>query len=330
VQISSNNLPGITLTAQSTPTNSEGTAIGGTGSTGYTATAHVELDSNGDVTASSEATLNDLALGQLVTVSDIDSTASEIFDNSTGKLTHTSSLSIGDISVPGLKIAIPKTTPTQVPVLGKLPGIPLPFGGTTIAAPQLGFVDGTFTVSLPFLGGATYALPFGVVAAALKAAGITATFEQPIVDGQSVVSSALVLKDTLPSLPKNLPITGPVPVTLTLGRATASFSGKPLVGEVPPAVSGATTPVGADTSPVGTASAPVTSLPGLGGEPGAVSAGEPPAQPPQVAGSTYLTARGLDLPDTSGIYLIIVGTAILGTIAAQALRVLGVKIRWNS
>jgi hypothetical protein len=326
----SSDLPGVTLTAQSTPTNSQATAMGGTGSTGYSATASVELDSSGDVTAAGDATFNDLALGGLVAISNVHSAASETLSNGSGQLTSSSSLTIGDISVPGLKLSIPKTTPTQVPVLGKVPGIPLPLGGMTIAAPDLGFENGTFTVSLPLLGGGTYAVPFGVVAAALKVVGITATFEQPIVKKQSIVSPALVLSMVLPSPPKNLPITGPVPVTLTIGRSTAEFSGQLLSAPVSTGSSIGSSPgtsigTGSSSSPgIGTGA-----LPGLGSIP------EGGGQPPQLAGTTqsgpeYLASQGLKLPDTADVYLIVVGAAIIGSIAAQALRVLGVRIRWNS
>jgi hypothetical protein len=327
--LQSNDIPGVTLTAESTPTNSQATAIGGTGSTGYSATASVELDSSGDVTAAGDATFNDLALGQLISVSNVHSSASETLTNGSGQLTHTESLTIGEISVPGLKLAIPKTTPTQVPVFGTIPGIPLPFGGMTITAPDLGFENGVFTVSLPLLGGGTYAVPFGVVATALKAIGITATFEQPIVKKQSVVSSALVLSTVLPSPPKNLPITGPVPVTVTIGRSTASFSGSLLNAPVSTApVTGTSLPGTSPGSsvPSGVGAGP---LPGLG----SVPAGQSPpelAGPPTNQGSDYLVAQGLKLPDTADIYLVVVGAAIIGSIAAQAFRVLGVRIRWNS
>jgi hypothetical protein len=325
----SNDIPGVTLTAQSTPTNSQATAIGGTGSTGYSATASVELDSAGNVTAAGDATFSDLGLGQLVSISNVHSAASEILNNGSGQLTHTSSLTIGDISVPGLKLAIPKTTPTQVPVLGKLPPIPLPFGGMTIDAPELGFENGTFTVSLPLLGSGNYAVPFSVVATALKAVGITATFEQPIVKKQSIVSSALVLSTVLPSPPKNLPITGPVPVTVTIGRSTAAFSGHLLSApeSTGPATGGSlpATSAGSSSSGVGAGA-----LPGLGAIPGDGAAPPELAGPPTQPGSDYLVSQGVNLPDTSDIYLVVVGAAIIGSIAAQALRVLGVRIRWNS
>jgi hypothetical protein len=336
-------LPGASLQAQASATQSQATAVGGTQGIGYTATAQVRLDKADDVIAAADATFNAVALGQLMTVSAVHSAASETFDNSSGTLTPESDLTIGHLAVPGLRLTLPKTTPGQLPVAGNIPTLPLPLGGTTLLAPDLGFENGTFTLALPLFGGAKFAVPFAVVAQGLSALGIEATYQQPIISKQRIVAAGLTFSAT-PVIPavKGVPVSGPVPTHLSFGRSSASFAGTVLIGEQPAAV-----PVGlAGGLPSGAVSgggeplagAPAAGLAGGPVLPATGSTGDAPVVPPVVArpsraaptSQRYLVAHGLALPDTSKLYLLIVGAAVLGSFAAQGLRVLGVRIRWNS
>jgi hypothetical protein len=331
----SRDYPGASLDAQATATQSQATAVGGTHGSGFSAFAQVRLDRSDDVIAEADATFNDVALGQLMTISNIHSAASETFDNGEGKLTPKSDLTIGHIAAPGLELTIPKSTPGEIPGAGSVPSLPVPLGGTTLAAPDLGFENGTFTIVLPLFGGAKYAVPFSVVAQGLKALGIEATYQQPIVKKQSIVAAGLTFS-AAPVIPtvQNVPVSGAVPTHLTFGRSSASFAGTVLIGQEPGLLPGSFdgTPSGTGDAPA--AVPPVTASTGLppvapvgdSSTAPALATGAPPASQSQ----GFLVAHGFALPDMANVYLLIVGAAVLGSLAAQGLRVLGVRIRWSS
>ena len=331
----SQDYPGASLDAQASAAQSQATAVGGTHGSGFSAFAQVRLTRSDDVIAEADTTFNDVSLGQLMSISNIHSAASETFDNGEGKLTPKSDLTIGHIAAPGLELTIPKSTPGDVPGAGAIPTLPLPLGGTKLAAPDLGFENGTFTIVLPMFGGAKYAVPFSVVAQGLKALGIEATYQQPIIKKQSIVAAGLTFSaaPVIPTVQK-VPVNGAVPTHLTFGRSSASFAGTVLIGQEPGLLPGSF-----DGTPIGTgdgvgAVAPTTGLPGLAPAGTAVGsttpdlAAGPQAAPPSSQG--FLVAHGLALPDMANVYLLIVGAAVLGSLAAQGLRVLGVRIRWSS
>jgi hypothetical protein len=185
----SQDVPGIALEAESGSSLARGRGVVGTD--GYGSSAIATVDRLADESVRSDAqTLAGATVLNYFQVTGVRSGATVVGDSSTGEITRTSHLSITRISVPGLSIPVPATTPAVAPAPmpgfeqfppPSFPPMPIPMGGTTLNEPELGFVDGTFVVTLPADGpsgpSSTYALPTGPVLKAFKAHGITMTFQ---------------------------------------------------------------------------------------------------------------------------------------------------------
>jgi hypothetical protein len=275
-------------------------------------------------------------------------------------MTLTSSLAIARISIPALKLTIPKTTPGSFPLPNPIPGLPqlpqpnlppmpLPLGGVTLTAPELGFQDGQFSVSLPLLGNRAFAVPAASVLSALKALGITLTYQAAQRTPTSIMAAQLTWETTIPAPPTNTYFNGPTDVKVSLGRASASITAAaaPAGGSVPGGSAldsgSGSSDTGLSTPGAGANATVATSAPdGLGagsGGPGSGSGSTATAQQPALASSHPVAAGGFGRrtlarrplqSNTRNLYLVVVIAGLIGTFATQALRLWGVRTRWNS
>jgi hypothetical protein len=330
----------------------------GTSGAGYTASAVAWQDPDATVHATASATMNVTQLGGLLTLSGVESSATEVMAPD-GTIQGTSSLTIGRIGIPGLRLTVPTSTPSavaipipipgvpQLPIL-KFPPIPIPFGGVTLSAPDIGFVDGVFTLTLPIGGKQTYALPAQAVLDAFKALGVTMTFQAAHKTATSIVAPALSIRTTLPAPPQNSYFNGPTPIEVTLGRSSASIQGTVTPGAGSSADVGGSTPsdTGGPTTPAdlgtgGTAGTPGT--PGTPGSPlssvGSSPSGAAPALATPTSGGralgpssrrTLAAARRSGLGSVFDLYLILLAVGVIGIVASQVLSYVGVRSTWKS
>lgn len=358
--------PGISLSADSQTQQATASALVGAGTTGGASRAQVvgpAVDGAG-LAARAGSSYTGIDVGGVFSIRGAASTASAVY-GADGKLALASSLRISDISVPGLKVTLPASTPTSVPIPVPIPGIPqlppitlpgvplpAPFGGATLDAPHLGFEDGYFTTTLPFLGSQKYLVPASSVLPALASAGVQVTYQAatPIRQGTQVVgviAPNLTFSTTLPAPPSNPGVNGPTTINLQLTRALASISGiasaPGIVGTLPgnPNLGGIDTVSGSVddgfTSGTGSGVAPAPGLglsasegtgtdrgPTLAGNSGAAT-GAPPFT--ALVGSVVPLSR-----ESLDIYLVLVAVAVIGlsVVGTGTLRVQGVRKLWNS
>jgi hypothetical protein len=278
------------------------------------------------------------------------STASEVLSPD-GTFTPTSSLSIGDITVPGLALTLPTTTPTAVGIPDPIPGIPqlprltfpaipIPLGGTTIMAPHIGLDDGQFTITVPFLGKPqVFALPAQTVLNFFKAAGINMTYEAAQTTPDSVVSPALTISTVLPSPPANDYFNGSTPVNIAIGYSSASIQGSVLPAPVSTddgsgvvGTSGNTGNTGASTFP---SSSPgfSSSFPSTGGSTtgsGSSATNSGTSTSPLASSSFEAVSNRTKLGSLFDLYFVLIAAAVVGIWAATFLRYLGVRTKWKS
>lgn len=327
------NQPGIGLRVVADEQRSEARADVGSDAIGFVAQSLVQT--SGDrVQAEAETELRGLSLGQLGSISGIRASASATMDSS-GNVELDHSLELAALRFPGLELTIPKETPTQIPLPNPIsgfpqlppiefPAIPLPLGGTTLIAPELGFRDGQFFVSLPLLGSASFAVPTEAVLDALAALGIRMSYQAPQETDTSIVGAVLSIETTLPAPPPGNPlgITGESTVRIDLGRVTASISGTPIPDpDVPPLDGGGGGFDASFDSPSFGSGEVSFPAPSAGG-------GAPVARPaaPELAATPIAIDRGDAMP----LYLLLLAAGIVGTATTQSLRYLGVRHRWTS
>jgi hypothetical protein len=348
------NYPGISLSSESQASQARANAVVGTSATGYTANAVAWQDPDSTVHATASATMNVNQLGGLLTLSGVQSSATEVM-NPDGSMQGTSSLSIGHLAIPALRITIPTTTPSVVnipiPIPGipqlpplKFPPIPLPFGGMTLNAPDIGFVDGVFTLTLPIGGKQTFALPAQTVLDAFKALGITMAFQPSHKTANSVVAAALTIHTVLPAPPHNAYFNGSTPIDITLGRSSASIQ-----GSVTPAGSSPVGPAGsADLGSTDLGVPPSSAA--LGGVTSSTDTGTS-ASPASLQSTPGVVSPSLATPRTAlrssprrvvtaghraglgsvfDLYLILLAVAVIGIVASQVLSFVGVRSSWKS
>lgn len=356
--------PGITLHADSQANQAQSLATVGSGSPGAVSRAQVvnSSASGQGLTARATATFTGLGVGGVFTLAGGLSSAKATYSGD-GSIKVESDLRFADLAVPGLRIQLPASTPTSMPIPVPIPGapqlpplnlpgvpIPAPFGGALIATPHLGFENGYFTVELPFLGPQKFLVPASSVLPALAAFGITMTYQAatPIVqNGKTVgvLAPGAVISTTVPAPPQNQAYNGPTHVKMTIGRSVASLSDI-AGGSAVDDGSGAGGTVTSD---------PVSGAPDLGGGSASGDSGSPsltgsqtgqlplggdvtgPALAgdggaPQVAGQAgpaFATRAALGR-DAMNIYLALVAVAAIGTLAAGAVRLQGVRLAWTS
>jgi hypothetical protein len=351
--------PGLTLHAESGPFSTIGQAIFGTDASGATSDARVEEEDDGSVTSTSDTKANTLQIGPTFTVSDFHTSALATADGTDGKVRRNTTTSIGRIFAPGLVLTFPAQTPGSLPdapitIPGAptppapppLPVLPIPAGGKTFVAPDIGFVDGYFTMTLPTDGisgapGNKYVVPSAPVISAFKASGLTMTFQAPQELDNGVVSGAVTFDYTAAAPPQNPGVNGPTRVRQSTGAAVATVTLRPLnsgsavtdAGTGSAGTSGATAGGGSPTG-VDSAAAP-GGVPALGQLP---STGTTPldtvdlvpAAGTSQGGSSTIAFAGFSTNSINALYLVVAAIALGGLAVATALRVMGVRSRWTS
>ncbi|MGQ0626050.1 MAG: hypothetical protein ACT4PP_15560 [Sporichthyaceae bacterium] len=333
--------PGIELSAVSRSTSTVADAV--VGSSGAGALAHSEIDesADGSVVALASTSSPLTVLGPLVSLKGFESMV-RVTADSTGSLTRQSSFSIDEISVPGLVLKIPEQSPSSfpIPIPFPIPGVPapdpipappfpFPMGGETISEPKIGFIDGFFTISLPFAGATQkYALPAEPVMAAFKAQGVTLNYTAAQKTKTGLLGGVFTVQYTFPAPPDNPFYQGPTPATFIVGSADASVDRKaattaaaapviaPDVAEVLPA----------DPAPIiDAALAPAVAEVGLPAPAAVPTVDLVPASPAQSGDTAEFVAAGLPAftgSDFSAIYLGLIGVAV---VALATVAVVGIK-----
>lgn len=222
----SQDLPGVSLQAESAASRARGQGVIGFDGYGSSATATVERLSD-DRVRSDARTLAGATVLNYFQITGVSSSASVTGDPATGEVSRSSHLSITRINVPGLSIPVPAIPPGSAPPTPlTIPPLPVPTGGTTLHEPELGFVDGTFVVTMPAdaPGGPTtkYAVPSGPVLDALKQQGITMTFQSPQDFATGVVAPTVSFAYTVQSPPQNQFYNGSTVVSVVFGRSIAA------------------------------------------------------------------------------------------------------------
>jgi hypothetical protein len=254
-------VPGIALHAESGKASASSRATVGAPGSGFDSLARVDQLIDGDV-RSSASSLGGVNLVNFLKLSGVESWAEATAESGSGTVIRSSYLAINRIVVPGLSVTIPKESassfalPIPIPGAGQLPvtefpPIPYPAGGETIPAPEIGFVNGTFTYTPPAPSGkpTTYAIPAQLVLDGLKQAGVTVTYQATQETPNGIIAPALTFAFRIPALPDNPGFNGPTDVAYSVGRSLASVSLTPAITDL-----GGSTPTGA--TPGGLAPAP--------------------------------------------------------------------------
>ena len=328
--------PGITLHAESGDFTTQASSIAGQPGSGASANARIDEFRQGDVIATATTGADSVKLGPYGTLSDVRSLATVKADGLSGKLTRTSSSSIGRISFPGLTFTVPKQSPGAVPIPVPIPGVPnqapievppfpFPGGGQTFHNPDLGIQDGFFVVTQPQDGTVQkYAVPSGPVLEGLKSLGITMRFQAPQETATGIIAGAYIFSYTIPAPPPNPYFTGASEVTQSTAYALASVNLTPIVAD------------GVGSTPVtptgGVDAAGLPSTVDAAGLPGVVDAGAVPTVPlTPVAGASgtpsislvgFKVGLGLD-----SLYLSVAALALLGLLGFAGTSWLGVRSR---
>lgn len=354
------NFPGVSLHAESGASLAAAKATVVSDPTGLTSRSRVEILADGSMKSSADFSADAVQLGGLVKLHGVKTHVSALADAFSGELTRSSELSIGRISIPALNLRLPEalppsiSVPVPVPGLPQLPPIPLPplpipaVGGMQLQDPTIGYTNGQFHLTLPFLGNQVFALPTEVLTQALEPLGISLTVMPAEASTTGVIGSALTIETTLPAPPENPLINSPTFLSVTLGTSRANADLRPSLeteGFVLPGVDLA-------GGGAGGSGVDVNGLDGSGldrdASPGDfdVASESPGALPPEVAeaagpgslagssdnsvgSSTFgLKLAGSSLSGLAGIYLLLVSVAVLAFVAANFLRLTGVRSRW--
>lgn len=305
--------PGFTMRAESADFATLASATIGQDVRLATADARIEEARDGGVTATAESEARVLSLGGALLVRNARSLARVSAAPAGGEVTRTSSLSIGEISIPGIEFLVP-TSAHQA-------------GGQT-SVPSVGFVDGAFVASLPGSPDQRYAVPAEPILAALEQAGFTVRYQAPVSTPTGITAPVLVFETVVPEPPPNQAYNGPTPIRYSLGEAAALVDLRATPG-VPGALDAVVTP-GADRAGAGApdlagsiaaleGAAAAGVLPSTSGIPATVVAGDQ---------ALPVTATQLLPFDTSDIYLALVGLAVLALLTTTALSLLGVRL-WH-
>ena len=331
--------PGMTLRAESADFTTEARAEGGDSGSGASAAARVDEARLGDVTAIATTGVDSIRLGPYGTLSNVSTLARVTANSSSGKITRSTSSSIGRISVPGLTFTVPKQSPGAIPIPIPIPGVPnqdpipappfpFPGAGMTFEDPNIGVQDGYFVVTVPEQGQQKYVVPSAPVLEALAAQGIALRYQAPQVTPTGVIAGAYIVEYTIPAPPPNSYYTGPTKITQTLAYGLASVDLTPTQDSFGPDAGAAAGPTAAAT-PLTGAAAPGTdfaAVPGAGVLPGVVApgAGVPTVDLVPSGGSVALAAApvgtGID-----GFYWLIIAVGLVGLIAAALFSRLAVR-----
>jgi len=325
--------PGVVLHAESGDFITRASSTAGQPGSGATSAASIAEDREGGVAAIASTFADTVALGPYVTLSDVRSLVT-VGSTAAGKLTRSSTSSIGRISVPGLAFDIPKTSPGAIPIPVPIPGVPnqppigvpeypYPAGGQTLHDPDIGIQDGYFTIT-QVMGGQkqTYLIPSNDALAAFKAAGVTIRFQAPQQTAGGLISGAYIVEYTFAAPPQNGYYNGATKITQTTAYSLANVD---LTPDTNPAAGVIGAPGGAPPPLTGvTPDVPGAPVPATGVA--VPTSGTPVALPtrglivaePAVSVVGIKVGHGLDGP-----YLAIAGLGLLGALVAVGVRVVG-------
>lgn len=203
--------PGMELRSESGSTVTQASATGGSEGAGATSLARIVRDGD-EVTATASTDTDVLRVGEALIINGLHASADAARD-ATGKLTRSSSLTFSSISVPGLAL-----TPPNPPGSAGPP--------QKLTAPQIGFENGTFTVTVPGAQPSVTPLPLDQALAAFAQAGYQVTYQAPQQTADGVIGAGLQFHTTLPAPPDGTPagLSGTTPVTISIGLAQAEIS----------------------------------------------------------------------------------------------------------
>jgi hypothetical protein len=328
--------PGVALHAESDDFTTEASSVAGQPGSGASATARIDEARSGDVVSSASTGADSVKVGPYGTLSDVRSLATVTADGRTGKLTRTSSSSIGRISFPGLTFTVPKQSPGQIPVPVPIPGVPnqaplvappfaFPGGGQTFHDPDLGIQDGYFVVTMPADGTvARYQVPAGPVLDALKAQGVVMRFQAPQETATGIIAGAYIFKYTFAAPPPNQYFNGATDVTQSTAYALASVNLQPVIAD-----GGGSVPL-VTTDGTG-AAVPSTALDAAGlptlGDAGAIPT-VPLSPVASAGGAPSISLAGVKIGlGVDNLYLAVAALALLGLIGVGGVSWLGVRSR---
>ncbi len=341
--------PGITLHAESGQASNIGSASVISPSGGGTADSRIDVLASGDVQALADTAVEGVVLGGSLRLSGVRSNAVVLADALTGKLTRTASLSIARIHIPGLAIAVPKTSPGSAPIPVPIPGapqlpdtafppIPLPFGGQTLPAPDIGFKDGFFSMTLPGFGANQYAVPAPAVLEAFAAAGYAVTYQPARQTDTGIEGATFSLGYEAPGFPDNPYFSGPVPITYTIGKVTASVTLNPVTYDAGAGPSGSATDLAAGPGAGAGSEGAIPRLdaafnagPGL--VPHTASAAGAPAGSGvggDLTATSFVPAAATVSTNLTGLYGVFAAVALAALLSMTALSVVGVRSTWKS
>lgn len=333
--------PGMTLSAESGDFSTRASAMVGSDGSGAVSTAKVTAAADGGVTVEASTIAGSLKIGPYAEISQVRTIARVRADAFSGKLTRSSTTSIGRISAPGLVLTLPSQTPGALPAppgapdLPAVPTLPVPAGGTTLHDPAIGVQDGSFTVTLPQDGTQQkFAVPAGPVLDALKAQGVRMTFQAPELTKTGIIAGTYTFQYTVPAPPENSYYNGPTTVTQKTGFTVASMTfravqsanggsfGGPLGGTIGDATDAAAPATGVSDGPgLGSPASDLVAPPTIGAAPEMSSPATQPAF--TVAGIRIGTGIG-------NLYVLLVIIALVGYVSATVLRLSGVRFLWSS
>lgn len=332
--------PGLSFHAESQAKTAAAVATIGSGPSGGESRANVadNTGSGNGLSSLATSTFSLAGTGEVFRIQGVSDLARASVD-ADGVITTASDLYFTRLIVPGLAIRVPETTPAKVPLANPIPNlpqpppaefppIPLPYGGQLLYAPELGFANGTFTVTLPTEGTQRFAVPTEAVVAGLEAAGISVTYQRAtdILEGTKkvgIISAGLTLSTTMPAPPPGLGYSGPTTFSYGIGRSVASIKGLAL--NSPAAAVNSDTAVATPGIQAGPGVDLAGVLPGsaLGTAPGAVidAAG---TLNTGSSGLRTVAVRGPVSRDALPLYLFAVAVTAMAMLSAAAFRSMGV------
>lgn len=328
--------PGMTLRADSGDFATEARAEGGDSGSGAFAFSRIEEGRFGDVVALATTGVDSVRLGPYGTLSNVSTVARVTANSSSGKLTRSTTSSIGRISVPGLSFTVPQGSPTAIPIPIPVPGVPnqdpipappfpFPGGGTVFQDPDIGIQDGFFVVTVPGQEQQKYSVPAGPVLEALAAQGIALRYQAPQVTTTGVIAGAYIVEYTIPAPPPNGYYTGPTKITQTLAYGLASVNLTPAQDGGFATADGAAT--GALPGSDQTAVPDLAALPAAGVLPGTDLAAIPAVPTVNLVPSgDQVALAGAPVGDgIDDLYFIVIAAGFIGVVAAALFSRLAVR-----
>jgi hypothetical protein len=214
-------------------------------------------------------------------------------------------LTFSSISVPGLAMTMPNPPGSAGPP-------------QKLTAPQIGFENGTFTLTVPGAQPSVTPIPLDQALAAFAQAGYKVTYQAPQQTADGIIGAGLQFNTTLPAPPDGSPagLSGTTPVTVSIGLARAEIS-------YGAERTSAGTAVGTAPPPATTAASPVTPLPAVSADvPLPDAAALPGTAPATVPTSDIATLTAVRAPlhsDESWLFGVLAGVGLAVCVGAVLL-----------